>query len=102
MYTEKVRKQISKVTKNRFARLQLRGFCLVSVLFHCCLGVFTYLRIIWSIPVNNMLVLALLLIYPHTTRVIVVFINLCARAFRAFTVSNTARLPQFLDFLLRR
>jgi hypothetical protein len=98
MYTEKVRKQISKVTKNRFPRLQLRGFYLTSVPWSSSRVKNLYLRVVWPIPVDDMLVLSFLLVDPDTTCVVVFVADFCAGALRAFAIPYTTCLLKFLNF----
>lgn len=101
MYTEKVRKQISNVTKNRFPRLQLRGFYLMSVSISSRGLRQPYLWVIWPVPVDYMLVLSFLLVDLYTTCMVMIVADFCARALRAFTIPHAACLLEFLNFFLR-
>jgi hypothetical protein len=89
MYTEKVRKQISKVTKNFFERDQLRGFYIriVSLGFISTaweIMVITYSWILRTIPIYNMFVLALLWINAHATSFVYIVADLCILVTLAF------------------
>jgi hypothetical protein len=82
MYTEKVRKQISNVTKNFLGRDQFLGFwSRVSAKVDLNLDnvKVSYLGIIWTIPVNDMNILALLWVDPHTAGDIVAVGDMCDR-----------------------
>jgi hypothetical protein len=82
MYTEKVRKQISNVTKNFLGRDQFLGFwSRVSAKVDLKLGNarLSYLGIIWTIPVNDMNILALLWVNSHTAGDVVAVGDMCGR-----------------------